>query len=130
MNSIIVFDRECGFCNKMIMLIAKSDINNHFRFTSSGNSFGKNLLEKFQIRGLDQSTLILIEEGNIYTKSMAIRKILLKISKYKIIGFLLFFIPKKISDMIYDFISKHRKGLIRNNVCKVANFEITKKFIM
>ncbi len=128
-NNYIIFDGECGFCNKTIMFIAKNDKNNTFKFISSLSKFGTKLLLKYNIKGLEKATIILVE-NEVYIKSVAIRKILLKISSYKIIGYLMFLFPKKLSDYVYDLISKNRKLIIKNSICEIPNSEIRKKFIM
>lgn len=131
MNYYVIYDGECGFCNKTIMFIAKNDKRNIFKFVSSLSEFGKKLLEKYAIKGLEKSTIVLVEnEKRIYTKSLAIRKILLKISSYKMIGYLMFLFPKQLSDYAYDLISKNRKRIIKNNICEIPSPEIQKKFIM
>lgn len=131
MNYYVIYDGECGFCNKTIMFIAKNDKRNIFKFVSSLSEFGKKLLEKYAIKGLEKSTIVLVEnENRIYTKSLAIRKILLKISSYKMIGYLMFLFPKQLSDYAYDLISKNRKRIIKNNICEIPSPEIQKKFIM
>lgn len=130
MNSEIIFDGECGFCNRTVMFLAKNDTNNCFKFVSNHSDFGIELLENHKIKGMEKSTIILIDKENIYTKSMAIKKILLKIPKYRIIGLLLFLIPKKVSDWFYDFISNRRKGIVKNNDCEIPTPEIRKKFIV
>lgn len=130
-KSFIIFDGNCGFCNKTIMLIAKNDKNNNFKFVSNLSVFGINLLSKHQIRGLEKSTIILIEKDEgVYSESMAIRKILLKIPFYKWFGYLIFLFPKRLSDYVYALISKNRKLIIENNICEIPNSEIRKKFIM
>jgi len=130
-KSFIIFDGNCGFCNKTIMLIAKKDKNNHFKFVSSLSNFGIKLLSKHQIIGLEKLTIILVEKDNsIYLKSMAIRKVLLKIPYYKLFGYLMFLFPKQLSNNVYDLISKNRKLIIKNNICEIPNSEIRKKFIM
>ena len=127
----IIFDGNCGFCNKTIMYIAKNDKHNNFKYVSSLSNFGINLLSKHQIAGLEKSTIILVEKDyNIYSKSIAIRKVLLNIPFYKSLGYLMFCIPKKISDYVYDLISKNRKLIIQNNTCEIPNPEIRKKFNM
>lgn len=131
MNYYVIYDGECGFCNRTIMFIAKNDKRNIFKFVSSLSEFGKKLLEKYAIKGLEKSTIVLVEnENRIYTKSLAIRKILLKISSYKMIGYLMFLFPKQLSDYAYDLISKNRKRIIKNNICEIPSPEIQKKFIM
>ncbi len=95
----IIFDGNCGFCNKAIMFIAKNDKKNNFKFVSNISVFGINLLSKYKIRGLKNSTIILIDKNeNAYLKSVAIRKILLKIPFYKLFGYLMFLFPKQLSD--------------------------------
>ena len=131
MNSYIIYDGNCGFCNKTVMFIAKNDKNNTFKFISSLSKFGKKLLLKHNIKGLEKATIILLDDENeIYIKSIAIRNVLLKIPSYKIIGYLMFLFPKKISDYVYDLVSKNRKLIIKNNVCEIPNSEIRKKFII
>lgn len=112
------------------MFLAKNDTNNCFKFVSNHSDFGIELLENHKIKGMEKSTIILIHKENIYTKSIAIKKILLKIPKYRIIGLFLFLIPKKVSDWFYDFISNRRRRILKNNYCEIPPSEIRKKFIM
>ncbi|MGY0427149.1 MAG: thiol-disulfide oxidoreductase DCC family protein [Polaribacter sp.] len=129
--SYIIYDGDCGFCNKTVMFVARNDKNNTFKFISSLSEFGAKLLLKHNIKGLEKSTIILVEnENEIYIKSVAIRKVLLKVPSYKMIGYLMFLFPKKLCDYVYDLISKNRKLIINNNICEVPNSEIRKKFMM
>ena len=130
MISIIIFDGDCGFCNRTIMFFAKNDVNNCFKFISNNSDFGKGLLQKIQILGLEQSTIVLIENDNTFTRSSAIWRILLKIPKYRMLGFSLLLIPKKVSDWFYDFISNRRKRIVNNNDCEIPTLEMRKKFIL
>ena len=129
-NRYIIFDGDCGFCNKMIMVFAKNDKNNNFKFVSSLSEFGIKILLKNKFKGLEKSTIILIEKESFYVKSIAIRKILLRIPYFKILGYIMFLIPKKVSDWFYDFISNRRKRIVKNNDCEIPTSEIRKKFIM
>lgn len=130
MSYVIIFDGECGFCNKMIMFFAKNDKNNDFKFVSSFSEFGIKLLLKYNIKGVEKSTIILIEKERFYIKSIAIRKILLRIPYFRILGYLMFLIPKKVSDCFYYFISNRRKRIVKNNNCEISTLEIRKKFIL
>ncbi len=127
---IIIFDGECGFCNRAIMFIARNDINDCFKFVSNCSKFGMSSLEKFNLQGLEKSTIILIEEDVFYIKSTAIRKILMRIPYFKIFGYLMNLIPLKVSDWLYDFISNRRKRIVKNNDCEIPTPEMRKKFIL
>ncbi|CAA0190118.1 conserved hypothetical protein [Tenacibaculum maritimum] len=110
-NKYIIYDGSCNFCNKAIMFLAKIDKNNNFIFVSSLSNVGISLLQKHKIIGVENFTIILVNEENVDIKSVAIRKIFLNISNYKFIGYLMFLFPVKISDCVYDIISKRRKKL-------------------
>jgi predicted DCC family thiol-disulfide oxidoreductase YuxK len=128
--SYIIYDGDCGFCNKTVMFTANNDKKNNFKFVSSLSEFGTKLLLKHNMKGLEKTTIILVEnELEIYIKSVAIRKILLKIPSYKMIGYLMFLFPKALSNYVYNFISKNRKMIIKNDICEIPNPEIRKKFI-
>jgi len=129
-TNYIIYDGECGFCNKTVMMIAKNDKNNYFTFVSSLSEFGADLISKNKIIGLEKTTIILIDNQKIYTKSLAIRNILLKIPSYRIVGYLMFLFPQKISDYVYDFVSKNRKRILKNKPCEIPNSDIQEKFIL
>lgn len=125
----LIYDGACGFCNKMVMFVAKNDSRNQFLFVSSLSEKGKSLLEKHQVSGLEESTIILLENDRFSVKSLAVQKILLKLPKFKFAGLLMYLFPITFSDFFYDIIAKHRKKIIRNNNCEIPNTEIRKKFI-
>jgi predicted DCC family thiol-disulfide oxidoreductase YuxK len=123
----IIYDGSCNFCNKMIMFIANNDKYNNFIFVSNFSEFGTKLLLKHNIKGLEKATIILVENKNeISIKSVAIRKVLLKIPYYKMIGYLMFLFPKTLSDYMYDMISKNRSLIIKNNICEIPNNSLKK----
>jgi len=130
MNPLIIYDGKCGFCNRTVLFIAKKDKNNVFKFVSSLSKLGIKLLLKYKIKGLEKLTIILIEKENVYTKSIAIRKMLLRTPYFKILGYVMFLIPKDVSDWFYDFISNRRKRIVKNNYCEIPTCEIKKKFII
>lgn len=130
-KEIIIYDGYCGFCNKTVMFVAKKDKNNRFRFVSSLSNLGESLLSKHNIKGLEVSTIILLDlQKKITIKSTAIRKIVLKIPLYCIVGILMYLSPKFLSNWMYDFISKNRKKILKNDICEIPNSKIRKKFIM
>lgn len=130
MSSLIIYDGNCGFCNRIIMFFAKNDKNNEFKFISSISEFGIKVLLRNNIKGLEKSTIILIEKETFYIKSIATRKILLRIPYFKILGYVMFLIPKKVSDWFYDFISNRRKRIVKNNDCEMPSLEMRNKFIL
>ncbi len=130
-NNYILFDGECSFCNSTIMLIAKNDIVNQFIFVSSLSELGKNLLTQYNIIGLEQETIILVDNKNhVFIKSQAIKRILIKIPKFRILSYLIYLFPKRLMDYFYMTISKRRKQILKTKNCKIPSLEIRQKFIL
>lgn len=129
-QSYVIYDGTCGFCNKTVLFFAKRDQNDHFKFVSGLSNFGKELLHIHNLKGLESSTLILVEDNRrVFVRSVAIRKILLKLPGYSFIASILCLFPKGILDAVYRTISKHRKRL-KNRVCELPEQEIKEKFIV
>ncbi len=126
----LIYDGACGFCNKLVMFVAKNDVNNHFIFVSSLSVFGADLLLKHHIVGLEEATIILLEDNQLFIRSLAVRKILQKLPKYKFSGLIMYLLPNRLTDYIYNFIAKHRKKIIRNNNCEIPSAKIREKFII
>jgi len=130
-HKYILYDGDCGFCNRTVMFIAKKDTKNNFKFVSNLSEFGNDLLIKYKIQGLENSTIILLQnEMDIYIKSRAIKKILITFPFYSVFGYLMYLIPVSVSDLLYDIVSKYRKHFIKKNNCEIPNLEIKNKFIL
>ncbi|MDC0380316.1 DUF393 domain-containing protein [Flavobacteriaceae bacterium] len=130
-RNYILYDGKCGFCNNSVMYIAKNDRENQFTFVSSLSGFGKELLTKNNIVGLEQKTIILIDDKDkVYIKSEAIKSILIKIPKLRIVSYLLLLFPKRLMDYFYMIISKRRKRILKTENCKIPSLEIRQKFIL
>ena len=129
-QSYVIYDGTCGFCNKTVLFFAKKDQNDHFKFVSGLSDFGKDLLHIHNIKGLQSSTLILVEDNRrVFVRSVAIRRILLKLPGYSFIAAILCLFPKSILDAMYRTISKYRKKF-KNTVCELPDQEIKEKFIV
>lgn len=131
LHSYVIYDGACGFCNKAVMFLAKKDTKNHFKFVSSLSSYGAELLYKHKVRGIEIHTLILIDHHQkVSIKSSALQKIFLKTSNYRFLGWMLFLVPRFLSDTTYDIIAKYRKRLCKNAPCEIPSPAIRDKFLV
>ena len=127
-ENIIIYDGECGFCNKFIMFIAKNDTENVFRFTPNDSNLAKSIFSKKDINPkFVEETIFLQTEQFLYTKGKAIKEVFKRIPRYKYIYFLLMFINKYLIDLGYNFFSRIRKKIQLNN-CEIPSKQIMEKF--
>ncbi|MEW6361903.1 MAG: DCC1-like thiol-disulfide oxidoreductase family protein [Acidobacteriota bacterium] len=134
MASIILFDGECNFCNFWVNFIIRHDKTEQFHFAGIKSEIGSDLLSQHANGGIDISNLpdsvILLENGQIYTESKAALKILRRLSNFWPLYYLFSLIPGFILDPVYRFIAAHRYRLFgRNNECLVPTPSIKNRFL-
>jgi len=97
----VLYDGSCGFCHGFIKFIL-SENKNAFNFRFSP------LQDK-------QANTIVVKEGEIVlTKSQAVIRVLKSLGGYwKVLGFIISFIPTRLCDAVYSLIARVRHRLFR-----------------
>ena len=126
---ILLFDGECGFCNKSILFFLAREKNKTMHFVSLQSPTGKALLAYFEIDKKTDS-IVLIKDYSAYIKSCAA----LRLAPYMngIWPLMLFFvvIPPFIRNVVYDAIAKRRiKFFGRVENCALLPKEDKERFL-
>lgn len=129
-KQIIIFDGECGFCNKAVLFIAKKDIENKFLLVSNLSKRGQETLNSLGLDKVANKTLILIKDNKHFVKGKAIKKIAKEIRISMILLFVLRIIPNQLLNFGYSIFSRIRKKIARNNHCQIPSNDILNKFIL
>ncbi|RRN76107.1 DUF393 domain-containing protein, partial [Pseudoxanthomonas sp. SGD-10] len=74
-QSVILFDGVCNLCNGFVQFVIKNDPKEKFKFASLQSDFAGAELPKYNINPEIITTVILIEDGKLYSKSTAALKI-------------------------------------------------------
>ncbi len=114
-NPIVIFDGDCAFCNKSVMVILKNDRKQNIEVCSNQSEKGKELIQKYQITEVIDSTIIYIIEHKVYYRSTAALQISKRLSGLYPILALFLIVPSFLRDAVYDFVAKHRKKIIRKD---------------
>jgi predicted DCC family thiol-disulfide oxidoreductase YuxK len=126
---IILFDGVCNFCNYWVNFIIDHDKQNLFKFAALQSEKGSELLEKFNLPKDDFDSFILISENKVYKKSSAAFAIAKDLSGWPKIFTPLNFLPKALTDLIYDMIAKNRyKFFGKKEACRIPTNEEKSKF--
>ena len=127
---IILFDGLCNFCNRTVNIILAQDTAAQFQFAPSQSNAAMDLLQQFGIAQNAISSVILIDQGKLYTKTDAIIQIASHLSGWPGLFKGLRFIPKPIRDFVYDFIAKHRYALFgKKETCSIPDASIRHRFL-
>jgi predicted DCC family thiol-disulfide oxidoreductase YuxK len=127
---IILFDGVCNFCNRSINIILDHDQDAHFQFAPSQSTAGKDILQQFGLEQNGKSSVILIDNEKVYTKTDAVIQIATHLKGWPKLFRLIKFIPKPIRDFAYDLIAKNRYALVgKRETCTIPDESNRHRFL-
>jgi len=123
LKNTILFDSKCNLCSKTVKRVMKLDKNKLFTFISNKSEYGKNIISKNNLNSITTETIVLFTtENKFLIKSDAAISIAVKLNPLFLIFNILFIVPKKIRDRVYDYIAKNRyKWFGENESCDITN---------
>ncbi|MFA5299428.1 MAG: DCC1-like thiol-disulfide oxidoreductase family protein [Lutibacter sp.] len=129
-KSIILFDGVCNLCNTSANFVIKHDKNGQFLFASFQSDAAKEILLQFNLKNLNEETVILIENNKVYDKSTAALKIAKQLEDgFKVLyGFII--IPRFLRDWVYSLIANHRYNWFgKRKSCMIPSPELKNRFL-
>jgi predicted DCC family thiol-disulfide oxidoreductase YuxK len=128
--AILLFDGECNLCNHLVQFIIPRDPKAYFRFAALQSERGRQLLEHHHLPMDMMNTVILIEKGQLYTKSTAALKLTRKLYRFWPILYVFSVIPTFIRDPIYNWVARNRyKWFGQREVCMIPTAENKLRFL-
>jgi len=126
---IILYDGECGFCNKWVMWTLRNKPNKNIKFIALQSDTGRNILSQYNI-AFDLNSIIVVHKNKSYEKSKAISVILDNInSRRKYLKYLLAISPNWLSDFCYNLIARNRHKISGGaDSCELPSAEEKKFF--
>ena len=130
MKRIILFDGDCNFCDASVQFIIKRDPSAHFHFTSLQSEKGVELRKQYAISD-EIDSLVLIENGRVYTKSSAALNIAKKLDGLWHLLFLFILVPPIIRNGVYDYFAANRYKWFgkKEDACMLPSPDERKRFI-
>jgi len=130
MQSVILFDGVCNLCNSFVQFVIKHDKNERFKFASLQSGFAEKELADSFIDTQKMSTVILLENGKLYSRSTAALRILKKLNGLWPLLYVFIIIPAFIRDVVYNLIAKNRyKWFGKKDSCMIPSPELQRRFL-
>jgi len=127
---ILLFDGECGFCNKTIQFFLRHEKEaKKMHFAPLESPIGKELRTYFEIDEKIDS-IILIKDHSAYIKSCAALRLAPYMKGVWQLAIIFVIIPPFLRNLVYDFIAKRRKKIFgRVESCALLANEDRERFL-
>ncbi len=127
---IILFDAICVICNGWAKFLIKYDKPAKFKLVSAQSPLGEAILKYYAMSTEHYSTMLVIKDGQLYTESTA----LLKVMQHLGLPFSLmnsgYLIPRFIRDFLYRRVALNRYQLFgTTNNCLLPSAENKSHFL-
>ena len=128
--AIVLFDGTCAFCERSLVFVARRDTTNYFQFGASQTPEGAEILARYGVNADTASTIVLIEDGRVFTKSSAALRIARRMRWPWPLAAVFLAVPRFIRDAVYMTVSRNRHRLMgRQDVCAVPPPELRRRII-
>jgi len=118
------------FCERSVRFIARRDRRGYFRFGASQSTQAKALLSSLGVEPASARSIVLIEDGHVYTKSDATLRIAGHLAAPWHLAAWLLRVPRSIRDAAYAVVATVRHRLAGpSNACEIPPPEIRSRLI-
>lgn len=132
---VLLYDGECGVCDKSVQMILKHDRRKVMRFAALQSNYGREVVARHSsLSNVD--SLILVEpadekrEEQVFIRSTAVLRIVAYLGgvwKLLLIGYL---IPRPIRDFLYDVVARNRYRILgAPDACMLPSPEVRARFL-
>lgn len=129
-KSVLLFDGVCNLCNSSVQFILARDPKAKFRFASLQSDEGQALLQEFEDRPSDLSSVVLIEDGQLYTRSDAALRVARQLSGGWPLLYAFIVLPRALRDAVYDWIARNRyRWFGKRDSCMIPSPELRSRFL-
>lgn len=130
MSATILFDGVCNFCNGSVNFIIDRDPQAYFKFAPLQSEIGEKLLKENGIDKIETDSVVLIEDGKVYTRTTAALRIAKRLSGYWswFYGFIV--VPSFFRDIFYRLFAKYRYKMFgKQEACMLPSPEVRARFL-
>jgi predicted DCC family thiol-disulfide oxidoreductase YuxK len=128
--SVILFDGVCNLCSGFVQFVIARDRARRFRFASLQSDAGRRCLEACGVAGRLPDSIVLIEDGAVFTRSAAALRIARRLGLPWSIAAAFVVVPPPVRDFVYDLVARNRyRWFGKRDVCLVPTPELRERFL-
>jgi predicted DCC family thiol-disulfide oxidoreductase YuxK len=113
-----------------VLFIIRRDPSGYFRFAASQTDEGRKLISGHGLGSLADHSIVLLKEGNVYSKSGAALRIAGKLRGLWPAFKVFFVLPAPVRDYFYEFVARNRYRLYgKRDSCFIPDPSIRERFL-
>jgi predicted DCC family thiol-disulfide oxidoreductase YuxK len=129
-HPLLIFDGVCNLCEWLVIFIVKRDKRSKFRFVAAQSELGQQIQQRNDIDAIRDSSMILLKDGQIFTRSDAAIEIAKELDGPWTLLRVLAIFPRSLRDLVYTWIGNNRyKWFGFKNQCLLPTEELASRFI-
>ena len=129
LERVILFDGICNWCNAWVDFTMARD-DGRFHFATLQSDKGQELLKLLGLSTQDFETFLLLERGQVFTKSTAALRIARQLSGWWPLLYGLMLILRGLRDILYDYVARHRYRLMgKAQTCRIPGATDRDRFV-
>jgi len=107
-HPVLLFDGVCNLCNTFVQFVLKRDPKGIIRFASLQSDLGQQLLQHYNFPTDSLDTVVLIENGKLYSHSDVGLRVVRHLSGFWPILDIFRLVPRFLRDPFYNWIAANR----------------------
>ncbi len=107
-HPVLLFDGVCNLCSQSVQFIIERDPAARFRFASLQSEVAEQMLSDTDLTGESLKSVVLIENGQVYTRSDAALRAARHLSGLWPALYALRIVPRPWRDAVYNWIARNR----------------------
>ncbi|QCD67117.1 DUF393 domain-containing protein [Halomicrobium sp. ZPS1] len=127
---VLLFDGVCNLCNAAVRFVVRFDAAGTFQFAPLQSEIGQALLERHDLSTETFDSVVLIEDGEVATKSTAALRVARRLDGPWPLLYPAIALPAGVLDRAYDVVAAYRYRVFgRSEECQVPDPEIRDRFV-
>lgn len=107
-HPVVLFDGECGLCDRSVRFICEQDRGDHFRFAPLQSELGQSLLRAHGLPADVYKSLVLIDAEGVHLRSTGALRIARKLRAPWCWLACLLWLPSILRDPVYNLVARYR----------------------
>jgi predicted DCC family thiol-disulfide oxidoreductase YuxK len=127
---LVLYDGQCGLCNRSVQTILRHDGRGRFRFAALQSALGQALLARHGLASDVMDSVVLVDGERAYTRSRAALRIAGAMDAPWPLLRVFAIIPGPLRDGVYDWVARNRyRWFGRTDACMLPPPEVRARFL-